>query len=176
MLISLVGLNLVLAEDIMCYRVLSNEDLIGAYSLVVGPGTMSSSEYSFPFPQSPASPATIRLLDGEILLESSDGHLKMTLFQISEDDEQWAFPDSPVFEIIDTDKIAALGCAMADLSRYLGQGWFLSEDGVTVPSSMYLIVHAFNDESGGISATGIMISKADGLLLQLKMELSPAIE
>ena len=174
-LIALITLSLALSEDNICNRVLSNDDLIGNYNLIVGPGSLSGSGHTFPFPQIPAAPATIRLLDTEILLESADGHLKMTLFQIFEGDEQWAFPDSPVFEIKDTDKIAKLGCTMADLPRYLGQGWFLSEDNVTVPSSMHLIVNGFN-EGSGISATGIMISAADGLVLKLKMELNPAKE
>ncbi len=172
-LVFMITTNFVFAQDIMCSRVLSNDDLVGSHSLIVGPGTLSGSGYTFPFPQSPASAATIRLLDGEILLESSDGHMKMTLFQLFDDDEQWSFPDSPVFVLKDTDKIAALGCAMADLPRYLGQGWFISEDGVTVASTMHLIINGLNKD-GGISATGIMISKADGLALELKIELGPA--
>ncbi len=177
-LLSFIAMNLAFSQDIMCNRVLSNGDLIGKHSLVVGPGTLGSSEYTFPFPQSPASPATIRLQDGEILLESGDGHLKMTLFQVFGDDEQWALPVTPVFEANDNDKVTTLGCTIGELPRYVGQGWFISEDNVTVPSTMHLIVNAVNDEDGGtgIAATGIMVSKADGLTLKVKIEIYPAIE
>lgn len=81
-----------------------------------------------------------------------------------------------MFETKNSDKITALGRSVADLPRYLGQGWFLSEDGVTVPSTMHLLVTGLNDDNAGISATGTTIFVADGLVFKLKIELNPAIE
>ncbi len=167
-------MNTLLADnyppELICTAQLSNEDLVGVYSLIMGPGLVSMEGMTMPFPETPKSPVKVFLLNDELVISADDGHFDMTLSKVGNNEAPWKFSNRKIFKSLDSDDLGlALGCKTTDLPRYSGKGWFMTEDNVKAPSTMKLIVHGISD--AGIDAIGVMNSSAQGISFKVRMSL-----
>jgi len=148
--------------DGLCGARLSNDELVGNYTIELGPGTLTAitengGQRVHPVPLR-AGTATIALYDGVPVLFSDDiadgGVLEIALTLAGGSDADLAFLDDPAFPTASADDLSdVLGCDTAfDLPRLTGTG-SVKGNGVVVPNASQLMI--FNQNDGGISAIGV---------------------
>ena len=147
--------------DRRCDVSLSNDDLVGNYTIQLGPGTLTvlTSNGGQRVHQVPSKTgtATISLYDDVPILFSDDvadgGVLEIMLTHAGSDEIDLAFLDDPVFSTISADELTVVSDSdnAADLPQLIGIG-SVSGNGVVVPNSSRLMV--FHRGDGGVSATG----------------------
>ncbi len=172
--VCLLSINTLLADNyspkMICSAQLSNEDLVGDYSLIMGPGLVSMEGMTMPFPETPKSPVKVFMLNDELMISADDGHFDMTLSKVDDSEKPWSFSSSKSLKLPDSNDFGlALGCKTTDLPRYAGKGWFMTEDNVKAPSTMTLIVHGISE--AGIDAIGVMNSSAQGISFKVRISL-----
>lgn len=150
------------AEEI-CDANLSNEDLLGAYKISIGPGistivTRKGDRLVNDASLMEEGTATIALYDGVPILYSDGlvlgGVLEIALRPAENDEKDLSFLDDPTIPIAGSEDIATvLGCGNAtDLPQLIGTGT-LTGNGVTIPNSVQLMV--YRQDGGGVSAIGV---------------------
>jgi len=155
------------AEDI-CHANVSNEDLIGAYKISIGPGSLTiitrkGDRLVHDAPLIEEGTATIALYDGVPILYSDGlilgGQLEFALRPAANDEKDLGFLDDPTIPTAGSEDMAlVLDCENAmDLPQFIGTGT-LTGNGVIVPISVQLMVYFQSD--GGVSAIGVYNSTA----------------
>ncbi len=153
--------------DGLCGVSLSNDDLVGNYTIELGPGTLTvitsnGGQRVHPVPLDTGT-ATIALYDGVPILYSDDlvagGILEISLRPAENAEKDINFLDDPAFPTGGSDDIAfVLDCENAtDMPQLIGTGT-VTGGGVVVPNSVQLLVYIQDDS--GISAVGVYDSTA----------------
>ncbi len=148
--------------DGLCDVSLSNDDLVGNYTIKLGPGTLTvlTSNGGQRVHQVPSKTgtATIALYDDVPLLFSDDiadgGVLEIVLSHAGSDEVDLTFLGDPTVSNLNAEDTAVLfDCdSAADLPQLIGIG-SVNGNGVVVPNSSRFMVYRQSD--GGISATGV---------------------
>lgn len=171
----------VYAEEI-CNVDLSNQDLVGAYTLTMGPGTMwvhpnSGGERIHDMPVQVGT-ATIAELDGALILFSDDiaegGVLEIVLNPLAE--RRIDFTADPRFSPISSDDIATLiGCDdTSALPQYSGVGTVTGP--IVVPNTTHFVVWR-NVENDGVNAIGVydseVVIETGTIIMKVRFRLDP---
>ena len=146
--------------DGLCDMTLENDDLVGNYTVELGPGTLTTTvnngQRVHPVPLDTGT-ATIALYDGIPVLHSDNiadaGVLEIEFSIAGEAEKDPKFLDETTFEVPNAEDIAlVLECETAqDLPQLTGIG-SVTGNGVVVPNSSRLIIHQLGDD--GFSAVG----------------------
>ncbi|MEE9387716.1 MAG: hypothetical protein V3U96_03835 [Paracoccaceae bacterium] len=146
----------------LCHTGLTPDDLIGVYTIDLGPGAMTvvtgKGDERVHDAAVMAGTATIALYDGVPILYSDDlvpgGVLEIPLLFAESGEKDNSFLDDPTIPTVGSDDTAVfMDCeSFTDLPQIIGTGT-LTANGVVITNSIQLVVYSHGDD--GISAVGV---------------------
>jgi len=149
-----------IAGELACAVEIPPDDIVGTYTMVVGTGSMTAMGHTMPYPNTDMLEVTIAQIGDDLVLQGPH-QINVVFSKVGLDEPDWDF--SALGLVSEEDVALALGCDNTEdlswaLRNGLGEGSFVSEEGILGQMWMRFIIFDVSKETG-VSAMGGMIAK-----------------